>query len=158
MGIPGAVLGPPFSGPIIPIPSAPPLKTVGKSLGRAYGTTTNEQLLLSQVTGVSTTAITAVFLFTPAANPVLIDLIVVRCTAAAGVTSPALVKVKVNETTLYPTQQMSGLDAANKRWVFPAGGGPGALVLPTQALNFYVTTPAVGTSQVISVDVFGHEL
>ena len=127
-------------------------------MGRAYGTTTDDQLLLSQVAGISTTAITAVFLFTPADSSVLIDLIVVRCTAATGITSPALVKVAVNGVTLYPTQQMGGLDVANKRWIFPAGSGATPIVLPTQALSFYVTTPAVGTSQVISVDVFGHEL
>lgn len=158
-GIPGQVLGPGSEGPALTLPPPSQEKRLNKVLGRPYARTADSPSLLGRVAGIDlTTTSSCVIYSTPASSFAIISAVVIRCTSASGVTSEAFGRVTVSSTDVYVTQQLIGLDAGSKRWIFPSGQGTAPTVPAASALVLEITTAATATSQTVDVDVFGHEL
>lgn len=131
---------------------------IGKTEGRPYQTIIGGSVRLTTTTGIDAFAAGSVLIHV--SNPsqlTAIQLIVVRCTAASGVTAPMTAGVEVLGTEIYPDQELIGLTVAGKNWLFPVGGASG-LLLQLQPIQLVISAPPTGTSQTIAVDVFGHEL
>jgi len=75
-----------------------------------------------------------------------------------GITTPAVVGigVAVGEDDVYNSQPLVGLTTSDEFFVFPSGGVMVELAALDQ-LKIGVDTAAIGTSQVVAVDVFGRE-
>lgn len=93
----------------------------------------------------------------PTGRTAIIHAVVLRCTEAMAITAVALAGVGVSGDDVYPDQQLLGLDASGRRFVFPRGPGTRVILTAGDTLNLVVSQAAVGTSQVIEIDVFGDE-
>lgn len=150
--------GPPFGGAYTfgPTPTA---DLVSERVGRGYPEVAISYPRLEKTGSVDLTA-------TPASTPIytvptgktaIIHMVVLRCTAASGVTVVALAGVGVTGTDVYPDQQLLGLDAAGVRYIFPSGPGSRAILSAGDVLNLVVSQAATASSQTVEVDVFGDE-
>jgi hypothetical protein len=134
-------------------------KGLGKALDRPYPRLIDLPTRLNVVTGIDATAIANHVIYTvPATKSTIIRLVVVRCVSSSGITSAATAGVGVTASEVYSAQQMLGLVSSGKRWIFPSGQGTSPIILAGETLMLRIISPAVGTSQTVEVDVFGHEL
>jgi hypothetical protein len=116
-------------------------------------------VLLSKKTGIDLTITGTTSLYAPpTGRSAIIDLVVLRCTAAVGITTPAVagIGVAVGEDDVYNSQPLVGLTAPDEFFVFPPGGAMVELAALDQ-LKIGVDTAAIGVSQVVAIDVFGRE-
>jgi hypothetical protein len=93
----------------------------------------------------------------PAANKVAITQIVLRCTAASGVTVPCTAKVEINPAAgdVFAAEVLVGVLTVDDQWTFTAESR--GLVIPAGAqVDVTVTNAATGTSQTLSADVLGY--
>lgn len=93
----------------------------------------------------------------PAAQKVIITKVVLRCTAATAVATPADAKVEINPAAgdLMDTETLIGVLAVDDQWVFVAESR--GLVVPAGGqVDLTIVTAATGTSQTLEADVFGY--
>ncbi|MGD9730156.1 MAG: hypothetical protein AB7L09_00505 [Nitrospira sp.] len=93
----------------------------------------------------------------PAAQKVVITKVILRCTAATAVATPADVKVEINPAAgdLMITESLLGVLAVDDQWSFVAEAR--GLVVPAGGqVDVTVVTAATGTSQTLEADVFGY--
>jgi hypothetical protein len=97
----------------------------------------------------------------PAGLNYIVTETVVRCTAAANVTTPASagIGVAAGADDIFPSQQLSSLLIAGHMYRFPAGG-TGAIAGPGDTISVGVDVAATGTSvtQTASVELIGYWL
>ena len=116
--------------------------------------------LLGSVAGVDLTAIGATSLYSVGTGrTAIIDLVIVRCTEATSITTPAVAGVGVasGEDDVIEAQALFGLTTSGVYYVFPGPGGMSVELSAGQSLKLGVDTGAIGTSQVATVDVLGRE-
>lgn len=88
---------------------------------------------------------------------VVLTKIVLRCTAANAVATPATVKAERNPAAgdLFLAEELVGVTAVGDIWVFDAVAK--GLILPAGTpLDINVTVAATGTSQTLAADVIGY--
>lgn len=93
----------------------------------------------------------------PAAQKVVITKVVLRCTAATGVATPASAKVEINPAAgdIFDTESLIGVLAVDDQWIFSAEAR--GLVVPAGGqVDLTIVNAATGTSQTLEADVFGY--
>ena len=111
---------------------------------------------LASITPIDGKVIAPTLLYTTAgAKRAIVELVIVRCISATAITSPPIANVNTLAAgDIYASQLLTGLTAAGKFYVFPVGGTQ-AFVGLTSPINFSITTAAIGTAQVLEVDLIG---
>lgn len=113
--------------------------------------------LLSSVSGINLLSTGNTALYTvPTGLTLLVDAVILRCTEATAITSPASAGAGegAGANNVFPAQILTGLNQAALFFMFPPGGTI-AVLTAGQVLNLGVTAPAVGTSQLVSADLIG---
>lgn len=113
--------------------------------------------LLSTTTAIDAKSATATNLYTvPAGKSARITRIVINCTAASGVLSviTAGVGVAAGEADIIPSQAITGLDTAGQSYVINTTG-LSALAAAAAVIKFGIDVAATGTSQTLSVNLYG---
>ena len=93
----------------------------------------------------------------PSGSKVVITKVVLRCTAAVGVTVPCTAKVEINPAAgdLFAAEVLVGVTAVDDQWAFSAEAR--GLVVPAGAqVDVTITNAATGTSQTLAVDTIGY--
>jgi hypothetical protein len=93
----------------------------------------------------------------PTSHDVVITSVVLRCTAAVGVATPAAAKVELNPAAgdLIAEESLIGVLVVDDLWRFTAESR--GLVVPAgSTVDLTITAAATGTSQTLSADVFGY--
>jgi len=90
---------------------------------------------------------------------IVITEVVILCTAAANVAVPASVGIGIaaGEDDIFPSQQLTGLLAANDVFRF-AVGGAGVIAQSGEVVKLGIDAPATGASvsQTVQVELFGY--
>jgi hypothetical protein len=93
----------------------------------------------------------------PAAQKVVITKVVLRCTAATAVATPATAKVEINPAAgdVFVDEVLTAVLDVDDQWVFVAEAR--GLVIPAGGqIDVTITNAATGTSQTLEADVFGY--
>lgn len=118
----------------------------------------NEIKKLAESVPVDTFSATAQAVYTaPTGRQVVLSAVVLRCTAATAVATPATAKVEINPAAgdIFTEEVMLGVTVVDSQWVFTAEAG--GLVVPAGGqVDVTITNAATGTSQMLSVDVIGY--
>lgn len=134
--------------------AAPLSQTTGKSHPTTNGTVPHR---LASIAGISLAAIGTTTLYTTPAGKTAIPLyIVLECTAAVSVTTPATagVGVAAGEDDVAPSQKLTNFDTAGDVWTFILHA-KGRTIPAASALKLGVDTAITGTSQTVTAHVFG---
>lgn len=93
----------------------------------------------------------------PAAQKVVITKVVLRCTAASAVATPATAKIELNPAAgdLVVDEILTGVLAVDDQWVFVVEAR-GIVVPAGGQVDVTITNAATGTSQTLEADVFGY--
>ena len=93
----------------------------------------------------------------PASTKVVITKVVLRCTAASAVATPAAIKIEISPSAgdIFSTESLLGVLAVDDQWVFVAEAR-GLVILAGGQVDATVITAATGTSQTLKADVFGY--
>jgi len=113
--------------------------------------------VLASVSGIDAFAVATTALFTvPAGFSAQIEAVVLRCTAATAVATPADAGVGVAPATgdIFAIQTLTGLVTAGLAYRFPPGG-IGMIAAATDVVQLRIDAVATGTSQILAADVIG---
>lgn len=113
--------------------------------------------LLNTIGPISGTAPSSTTLFTvPGGELLTVELVVVRCLTASGITAPPTAGVGFNgpADNVFSSQILTGLTAAGKFYVFPPGGVQ-AEIVAASVLAFGIDLGATGGSMTLAVDLIG---
>jgi len=111
--------------------------------------------LLATVTGIDATAVAATNLFT-SVGTTIITKVMLLCTADNAVVSVATagVGIAAGEDDIFPSEQLVGLNTANKVFSFIEAGSR-VVALDTEIVKLGIDTGAAATSQTLTAYVFG---
>jgi len=150
--------GPPFGAALaFTLPLAEDL--LSRLIGRGHPETEVSYARIASVEGVDLTetpASTPLYK-TPTGKTAIIHMVVLRCTQADVVTGVPLAGIGVSGTDVYQDQQILGLNAEGKRFIFPGGPGSRAILAADDTLNLVVSQAAAASVLTVTVDVFGDE-
>lgn len=115
---------------------------------------------LATVTGINAKSTgPTTLLSVPASVDIVVLKVVLRCTAASGITDPAEggVGVAAGYDDIYESQPFYGLESADVAYVFP-NSGVGVVVSGGSDVVFEIDTAAQGTSQTLAADLIGYQV
>lgn len=133
---------------------APLSATEGKAHATTNGTVPHR---LASVASISLSATGTTNLYTtPTGKTALIIAIILECTAAVSVTTPATAGagVAAGEDDVAPSQQLVNFDTAGDTWTFMLHA-KGRTIPAASILKLGVDTAITGTSQTVTAHVIG---
>jgi len=113
--------------------------------------------LLASSGSISGTAVASTPIFTvPGGEILTVELAVVRCLTAAGITAPPTAGVGFNGAAdnIFASQIMTGLTTAGKVYVFPLGGIQFEAISGS-VISFGLDVGALGGTMTLAVDLIG---
>jgi hypothetical protein len=110
------------------------------------------------------TVIGPTLLLAPITNQAVITSIEIRCAAAVAITNEATITIEIDALPAFTavpiltSQKLLGVTSADDRWTVVVRGG--SVLVPSNAglVRLTFDSAATGTSQTLTVDVFGYLL
>lgn len=116
--------------------------------------------VLSTTAGINalTVAVTPIYTV-PAGRSVVVEKVVIRCTAANTITVPATAQVEKSSNpgsgNIFASEALTGLTSVGDEFAYDLRG-KSLVATAGNVLQLNITIGATGTSQVVAVDVIGY--